>query len=68
MMPDLSGLGTPIEPESDADTGLVETPEMKPAEPAAAKAPRRRPAPRKPKAEAGLGDPAPANLPDEAAE
>ena len=71
MMPDLSALGAPIDPEFDTDTGLVETPEMKPSEPAAPKAPRRRPAPRKPKADASdtaEKDQPPAALPDAAAE
>ena len=63
MMPDLSALGSPLEDEAVTDTGLVLTPEMKPEEQQAVKAPRRRPAPRKPKADAPTGE-----APDEAAE
>ena len=51
MMPDLSSLGAPPDDADDVST-LVVTPEMQPSEVLAAKAPRRRPAPRKPKADA----------------
>lgn len=70
MMPDLTALGATFEDDGDSDTGLVETPEMKPEEKLVAKpATRRRPAPRKAKPDAAdaTAEPA-ADTSDKAAE